>query len=94
MLKDAHTEFSLLRSCLSMPKIMYSLRTTDPTPLQHLWQEYDCMTREALQRIMGTQLNNMQWSQAQLPVGRGGLGLKAASDHAAAAFASSKLFSP
>ena len=93
MLQDAHTEFALLRSCLSMPKIMYSLRTTDPTPLQDLWQEYDCMTREALQRIMGIQLNSTQWSQAQLPVTLGGLGLKAAVDHAGAAYASSKLSS-
>ena len=38
---------------------------------------------------LGTQLTNKQWQQAQLPVGLGGLGLKTASDHATAAFASS-----
>ena len=51
------------------------------------------MTREALQRIMGVQLNNTQWLQAQLPVALGGLGLKAAVDHSGAAYASSKLSS-
>ena len=30
-LQDAQTEFCLLRSCLSIPKVMYMLRTTDPT---------------------------------------------------------------
>ena len=35
-LQDAHTEFSLLRSCLSLPKVMYTLWTTDPSSLQGL----------------------------------------------------------
>ena len=92
-LKDAHTEFALLRSCLSMPKVMYSLRTTDPTSLQGLWQEFDCMTRETLNSILGVPLNSIQWLQAQLPVKLGGLGLQAAEDHSAAAYSSSKLSS-
>ena len=71
-LQDAQTEFVLLRSCLSLPNIMYSLRTTDPSPLQGLWQEFDWMTRESLNRILGTPLNNIQWLQAQLPVSLGG----------------------
>ena len=38
-LQDAHVEFVLLRSCLSLPKVMFILRTTDPMNNQALWEE-------------------------------------------------------
>ena len=93
LLQDAQTEFVLLRSCLSLPKVMYVLRTTDPTHHQALWQEFDSITREALTRILGSPVDGLQWAQAQLPVSMGGLGLRAAEDHAPAAFATSLLSS-
>ena len=93
LIQDAHTEFSLLRSCLSIPKVMYTLRTTDPSTLQCLWREFDSMTRESLDRILGVPLNSTQWLQAQLPVSLGGVGLKSAEDHSSAAYVSSKVAS-
>ena len=51
------------------------------------------MTREATGRIVGVPLNEKQWLQSNLPVSMGGLGLRAAQDHALAAFASSYLAS-
>ena len=93
LLQDAQTEFVLLRSCLSMPKMLYVLRTTNPTNLQQLWKEYDDITMEAMVKILGVPLNNTQWSQAQLPVDLGGLGLRAAEDHATAAYTNSLLSS-
>ena len=42
--------------------------------------------RECLGRILGTPLLDQQWQQAQLPVSLGGLGLRAAVDHAPAAY--------
>ena len=93
LLQDAHAEFVLLRSCLALPKIMFVLRTTDPTHNRWLWQEFDGITREALTRIIGSPVNDFQWCQAKLPVSLAGLGLKAAEDHAHAAYASSLLSS-
>ena len=90
-LQDAHVEFVLLRSCLSLPKVMFILRTTDPTNNQALWEEFDCITREALTRILGTPVGDSQWSQAKLPVSMGGLGLRSAEDHTPAAYLTSLL---
>ena len=93
LMQDAQSEFVLLRSCLSIPKIMFTLRTTNPTDHQNLWQNFDNITRETLSRILGVPVNDCQWKQAQLPVSKGGLGLRAALDHAPAAYITSLLSS-
>ena len=88
-LLQPHLEFVLLRSCLALPKILYLLRTTDTSPFPHLLSEFDSITREALSRIAGGPISDQAWDQAKIPVSLGGLGLRAASDHALAAFATS-----
>ena len=93
LLNDPHTEFALLRSCLSLPKIMFTLRTTDTSRHQQEIQEFDLLTREAFTRILGAPLTDLEWAQAKLPVSMGGMGLRAAEDHGAAAYASSYLSS-
>ena len=47
--------------------------------------------REALGRILGSPLNDLQWRQSKLPIALGGMGLRAALDHGAAAYATSLL---
>ena len=93
LLKDPHTEFTLLRSCLSLPKVMFSLRTVDTTVHQSVLQDFDDVTRGGLDRILGVPVTALQWAQAKLPVGMGGLGLRAAEDHAPAAYVTSYLSS-
>ena len=39
ILKDAQVEYVLIRSCLSLPKMMYTLRTSDPSNHQVCWQK-------------------------------------------------------
>ena len=87
LLRDAQVEYVLLRSCLSLPKMMYTLRTSDPTNYQMCWQRCDDITRDALSRILGRPMDSKQWKQAQLPTSMGGLGLSSARDHAPAAYA-------
>ena len=41
LMQDAQAEYVLLRSCLSIPKIMFTLRTTDPFHHQDLWERFD-----------------------------------------------------
>ena len=51
-LQDAHAEFVLLRSCFSLPKVMYMLRTTDPTQNLELWANFDSIIRDTLSNIL------------------------------------------
>jgi hypothetical protein len=74
LLEDPQTEFCLLRSCLALPKLMFSLRTVDTSDHQDVVEEYDRVTREGLARIMGVPPTDDQWAQANLPVSMGGLG--------------------
>ena len=92
-MQDPHTEFVLLRACLALPKIMYTLRTVDTTSHGHLLRKFDRQTREALTCILGAPLGQRQWDQAKLPVALGGLGLRGAEDHAPGAYAASFLSS-
>ena len=91
LLEDAHTEFVLLRSCLALPKISFLLRTVDTSYHAQLLQQFDQVTKEALIRILGAPVGDQTWQQGKLPVSMGGLGLRAAEDHAPAAYASSVL---
>ena len=59
-IEDPHTEFVLLRSCLALPKLMFSLRTVDTTYHQPPLEEYNRITREAPTRIMGSPLQDLQ----------------------------------
>ena len=89
LLQDAHTEFVLLRSCLGLPKISFTLRTTDTSGMGELLGDFDRVTREGLTRILGAPLSDQAWQQAKLPTALGGMGLRGAVDHAPAAFAAS-----
>ena len=46
--QDAQTKYCLLRSCLSLPKIMFTLRTVNTLSQPHFLAEFDRLTREAL----------------------------------------------
>ena len=88
-LREPHLEFVLLRSCLSLPKVMFLLRALDTSEHQDLLDTFDSITRGALCRILGSPVTDDQWAQAKLPVAVGGLGLRAAGDHASVAHATS-----
>ena len=60
-IKHAQTEFVLLRSCLSLPKILYTLRTLNPIHHYHRWNEVDMITMDALGKIMGVAVTNKLW---------------------------------
>ena len=92
-LEDPHAEFCLLRSCLSLPKILFTLRTVNTLNHPEFLANFDHLTREALIKTLGAPIPDMQWAQSKLPVGMGGLGLRSALDHAGPAFASSLLSS-
>ena len=89
LIKDPHSEYVLLRSCFSLPKIVFLLRSTDPTHHQDLWATFDDLIRDTTTQILGSNIDDKQWAQAQLPVAMGGLGLRGAVEHSPGAFISS-----
>ena len=93
LLRDPHCEFVLLRSCLALPKVMFLLRALDTSEHTDLLENFDSITRGALSKILGAAVSDDQWLQAKLPAAMGGLGLRAAEDHAPVAFAASLLAS-
>ena len=88
-IQDPHTQFVLLRSCLSLPKLSFVLRTTDTSPFQDILQDFDRLVQDALGSILGTALSDLQWKQASLPVSMGGLGLRGAQEHGPGLYCSS-----
>ena len=89
LIKDPQSEFVLLRSCFSLPKMMYLLRTINPSQHQALLATFDTVIRDSITQILGVGVNDQQWSQVPLPVTMGGLGLRSAVDHSAAAYVAS-----
>ena len=76
LLEDPHQEFALLRSCFSLPKLSYALRTLDTAHHQDPLSRFDAAIRRTLEGLLGTPLTETQWDQASLPVSMGGLGLR------------------
>jgi hypothetical protein len=89
LLSDSQLELSLLRSCLAYPKISFSLRTCPPSFISDAITSFDNLMFDSLSHLVGCHLSDWSWSKASLPIRLGGLGLRRASLHAAAAFVAS-----
>ena len=89
-LADSQVQTTLLRSCLSLPKFNYSLRTCPPSLILNATTLFDNLVREALEDITGGPLSDWSWAKANLPpLLFGGLNLRSAVLHAPAAYISS-----
>ena len=88
-LKDSQAEFTLLRSCLALPKFVFGLRTSPPNITSLPAKEFDFAVRAALGEVLGCPNNDNAWKQASLPTSLGGLELRSAIEHAPASYVSS-----
>ena len=88
-LNDPHIEYNLLRSCFSLTKFSYSIRTVDTSQHSEIMETFDTAVRGALEATIGSPLSSAQWNQASLPIHMGGLGLLRATDHGPAAYLAS-----
>ena len=79
----------MLRHCLSLPKILFSLRTCPPEFIKQATDTFDAQIRDTLADIVGGPLPEWSWRKASLPCSLGGLGLRNASLCASAAYISS-----
>ena len=89
ILEDPHIEYTLLRSCFSFPKFAFALRTVDTSNHPDILQDFDLVVKEGIEGILGAPLPPFQWDQASLPLSLGGLGLRSAAKHGAAAYLAS-----
>ena len=88
-LGDAHTAYKILSACLGSCKMMYAMRTTRPEWASTVLQDFDATIRETIESTLGSAIDDESWQQAQLSTASGGLGLRSANTHAAAAFLAS-----
>jgi hypothetical protein len=86
---DRHSALYLLRNCFAMPKLTYFLRSSPCFLKPNILKRYDTIIKDALVKILNIQLPEEAWSQATLPVAKGGLGLRPATEVALAGYLSS-----
>ena len=85
-IEDSQMEIALLRSCLALPKVAFSLRTFPPCNVKQATASFDNIIREALADLAGGPLSEWSWLKASLPSKRGDLNIRRASLHAPAAY--------
>ena len=86
---DSHDALFLLKSCFSIPKLTYFIRSAPTFKAMDVLKLYDEKIKQTLQSILNVELKENAWHQSSLPVKRGGLGIRLASDLALPAFLSS-----
>ena len=88
-LEDSQMEATLLRSCLALPKVAFSLRTCPPSHIIQATATFDEAMREALTDLTGCPLSGWVSLKVSLPSSRGGLNIRRATLHASAAYTGS-----
>ena len=88
-LQDSQSALQLVRNCTSFCKLVYSTRTVPPHLHSQALDAFSRDVRGAIETITGDLVDDRSWAQAQLPVRHGGIGLRCASRHAAAAYLAS-----
>ena len=78
----------LLRAPFSAPKVLHMLRCS-PSVSHPFLEKFDALLKQAIQRITNSDLSDLQWIQASLPVRDGGLGVRRVSSLALPAFLAS-----
>lgn len=86
---DSHYGFYILKNCLSMPKLLYLLRTYPFYDLPHLLMKFDDLQRTSLESILNCAITPASYVQAFLPTSYGGLGFRRATDLALPSFIAS-----
>lgn len=84
----AHDALVLLKASFSAPKLMHTIRAA-PCSGHAALLKFDELLRECVSTITNTDLTDVQWLQASLPVKNGGLGVRRVSSLAPSAFLAS-----
>ena len=85
---DCHDAYFILKNCLSIPKLLYGLRSAPLFKLDAI-HEFDKTMRSFLQSLLNIKVSDDTWKQITLPVKLGGLGIRSVGDMAISAYGSS-----
>ena len=88
LIPDYQSRYRVAIACAGYCKVAHLPRTVSPVLIQADLVAYDEATRRALESIIGA-MTDLAWRQAQLPVGKGGLGARSAARHATVSYAAS-----
>ena len=88
-LLSAHQALSLLKNCMSLPKLLHVLRCSECWKKPQRLQTFDNLIREKLQAIANVAMTKTVWEKVSLPLKRGGMGMTLAEDMARPAYLSS-----
>ncbi|KAJ0890640.1 hypothetical protein HanRHA438_Chr09g0426081 [Helianthus annuus] len=92
-LRDPQSELLLLHSCMSVAKLLFGLRTCQPSLVGGAVSVFDEDLRGALEDIVvcrGAFFGDLQWRLASLPTRFRGLGICTAEDTSSYAFVASR----
>ena len=84
----AHDALVLLRASFSAPKILHTLRSS-PCAGHPALDRFDGLLKNGVSQIANSNLSDLQWIQASLPVKVGGLGIRRVASLAPSAFLAS-----
>jgi hypothetical protein len=85
---SSHDALLILRSSLSAPKVLHTLRSSPCTGHSAL-TSFDNLLKSAISLITNNTLPEVCWDQASLPVSEGGLGIRSVASLAPSAFLAS-----
>ncbi|KAF0290150.1 GDP-mannose 4,6 dehydratase [Amphibalanus amphitrite] len=92
-LEEAHQAFFLLKSYVSLPRVLYLLRSSPAYRHPALLVKIDETVRCGMEAITNVRLRGDSWRQATLPVNLGGLGVRMVTDVALPAHIASQVAS-
>ena len=85
---DSHDSYYLLKNSLSIPKLLFFLRSAPLYESESL-DDFDNILKRGLGNILNIDMDEKKWHQASLPVKLGGLGVRSVKNIAPSAFISS-----
>ena len=77
------------RHCGSICKLSHAARVTQPAQIRDGLEEFSRLTKETLEHIMQSDLDDTRWALASMGSKDGGLGLRDGTKHASAVFCAS-----
>ena len=89
-LPDPQVGLRLLRNCAGYCKMVFAMRTVDPDAIRAPLAAFDRGVRDTFTELTGFSPTEEEWQQAQLGLGKAGLGLRSAEKHAPAAYLASR----
>ncbi|XP_063636072.1 coiled-coil domain-containing protein 18-like [Cydia splendana] len=84
-----HVALVLLQKCFAVPKITYLLRTAPVWLFPGDIETFDLAIKSTIESVVNVSLDDIQWTQAGLPIRHGGIGVRRVGDISLPAFLAS-----